>query len=232
MKTPNDDYQNRLPGHKDPLELPEHAGRSAAVPPMIDETDMAVKPRKGSAFGWAALAALAVIVFLGGLYLVYDMKRDKQSQPQLAGVVPAQLRSAPVSDEYEVTMIDVLPEVDVVATAPSASAGASKIASAPTNDVMYQFVLNGTRVSENQALNQLAAKAVATNGYIDIQGYTDESGSYAYNKRLSEQRAQSVADYLEAHGVPASHIKAVGYGPTHKFSSPTADRCAMVHLRS
>lgn len=47
---------------------------------------------------------------------------------------------------------------------------------------------------------------------ITVVGYTDNTGSEQLNQKLSEERAQSVANYLESHGVSASRIKTVGRG--------------------
>ncbi len=47
---------------------------------------------------------------------------------------------------------------------------------------------------------------------IDVEGHTDDKGSDAYNKTLSEQRAQSVRKYLLSHGVGAARLNAHGYG--------------------
>ena len=47
---------------------------------------------------------------------------------------------------------------------------------------------------------------------VKISGHTDSQGSDAFNQRLSEQRAMSVANYLTSHGVASSRIQAYGYG--------------------
>jgi peptidoglycan-associated lipoprotein len=47
---------------------------------------------------------------------------------------------------------------------------------------------------------------------ITVEGFADPAGSAAYNKRLSERRARSVASYLESRGLPASALRTVGYG--------------------
>jgi outer membrane protein OmpA-like peptidoglycan-associated protein len=49
---------------------------------------------------------------------------------------------------------------------------------------------------------------------IEVQGHTDNRGSYRVNMRLSQKRAQAVVDYLTKAGVPASRLVAKGYGPT------------------
>ncbi|MBD5181271.1 OmpA family protein [bacterium] len=47
---------------------------------------------------------------------------------------------------------------------------------------------------------------------ITVVGYTDNTGTEQLNQTLSEERAQSVASYLEAHGVNASRVKTLGEG--------------------
>lgn len=50
---------------------------------------------------------------------------------------------------------------------------------------------------------------------IQVNGYTDTSGSRAYNQRLSVRRADAVAHALVADGVPDNAISITGYGETH-----------------
>jgi len=47
---------------------------------------------------------------------------------------------------------------------------------------------------------------------LEVQGHTDNKGAAAYNKDLSNRRAQSVMKYLVAHGVSSSRLTASGYG--------------------
>ena len=47
---------------------------------------------------------------------------------------------------------------------------------------------------------------------IEIGSHTDSRGSELYNQRLSQQRAQSVVDYLVAKGIPRKRLVAKGYG--------------------
>lgn len=59
---------------------------------------------------------------------------------------------------------------------------------------------------------------------IEVQGHTDNTGGHDYNVKLSESRAQSVADYFTANGVDAGRITVKGYGPDMpKFDNATAD---------
>ncbi|MGE4530266.1 MAG: OmpA family protein [Acidithiobacillus sp.] len=53
---------------------------------------------------------------------------------------------------------------------------------------------------------------------LAVNGYCSKTGSYAYNQKLSTQRAQSVAHYLVDHGVAASRIVTKG----HSYLDPVA----------
>ncbi|MEM1414854.1 MAG: carboxypeptidase regulatory-like domain-containing protein [Myxococcota bacterium] len=48
---------------------------------------------------------------------------------------------------------------------------------------------------------------------VEIQGHTDDRGNNSVNRRLSQNRAQAVLDWLVAHGVAANRLEAKGYGP-------------------
>ena len=45
-----------------------------------------------------------------------------------------------------------------------------------------------------------------------IEGHTDSTGSEKTNQRLSQERAQSVMNYLIEKGIPSERMTAVGYG--------------------
>ncbi|MFN4038718.1 MAG: OmpA family protein [Erythrobacter sp.] len=74
-------------------------------------------------------------------------------------------------------------------------------------------------------LNSVADSLVTyPNSLIDVFGFTDTTGSPATNQRLSEQRAQAVADYLIARGVARSRVETRGFGEDRAYLRvPTAD---------
>ncbi|MDJ0365238.1 OmpA family protein [Hymenobacter sp. H14-R3] len=47
---------------------------------------------------------------------------------------------------------------------------------------------------------------------VEVAGHTDNVGKAASNLALSQRRAQAVLTYLTGHGVPASRLRAHGYG--------------------
>ena len=54
---------------------------------------------------------------------------------------------------------------------------------------------------------------------IVVAGYTDSTGAAAYNQKLSEKRAQSVAAYLSSQGVSQMRMESMGMG----IKNPIAD---------
>lgn len=65
------------------------------------------------------------------------------------------------------------------------------------------------------------------NSLVDVYGFTDTTGSDALNQRLSEQRAQAVADYLAARGVARSRLATRGFGESYdQLRVKTADGVA------
>ncbi|MCK0129839.1 OmpA family protein [Erythrobacter sp. F6033] len=64
-----------------------------------------------------------------------------------------------------------------------------------------------------QTLDSVAESLIKyPNSLIDVYGFTDTTGSNALNQRLSEQRAQAVADYIAARGVARSRMATRGFG--------------------
>ena len=77
--------------------------------------------------------------------------------------------------------------------------------------------LRPTSMTEIQKMAETLKKYPDTN--ILVEGHTDNTGTDAINQPLSEQRAQSVANYTTAQGVDASRVTTKGFGSTE----PVAD---------
>jgi len=94
-----------------------------------------------------------------------------------------------------------------------------------TSDILFDFNSAALRGESRSTLDQLAENfRQYPDNRIVVEGHTDSVGSDAYNKKLSEQRASTVADYLIDRGVPASNVMVYGYGEMRpKTSNDTAE---------
>ncbi|MFT6106861.1 MAG: outer membrane protein OmpA-like peptidoglycan-associated protein [Rickettsiales bacterium] len=54
---------------------------------------------------------------------------------------------------------------------------------------------------------------------VTVSGYTDSTGSKSINNTLSNQRADSVSDYLSSQGIAANRLKSFGYGSSNPIAS-------------
>ena len=54
---------------------------------------------------------------------------------------------------------------------------------------------------------------------FEVEGHTDSVGGKAYNRTLSQQRAQSVVDYLTARGITAGRVHFAGFGDARPVAS-------------
>jgi outer membrane protein OmpA-like peptidoglycan-associated protein len=81
------------------------------------------------------------------------------------------------------------------------------------DNIFYDFDKATLRDSSKTALNQLVGILNDNpNITIELAAHTDYVGSAAYNKGLSQRRAESVIKYLIAHGIAADRLTPVGYG--------------------
>lgn len=117
----------------------------------------------------------------------------------------------------------------------SAAAGAGNSAYVDANgkdvvNYVYYFGNNQSAVTSNKVLDNVAAQVENANADVVITAYASEVGNPAYNKNLSTQRAENVADYLVAHGVPRNHVKIVSEGESTQFGDDAHNRRAEIHV--
>ena len=73
--------------------------------------------------------------------------------------------------------------------------------------------------SKDQLANMVEIMKAFPNVAIKVGGYTDNTGSAAVNKKLSQDRADAVVKYLTAAGIDKTRMAAEGYGPEHPVAS-------------
>lgn len=94
-----------------------------------------------------------------------------------------------------------------------------------SSNVLFGFDKSDVTAASKSILNDLTK---VLNKYPDtdlhIDGYTDSKGSAAYNLKLSERRATSVANYLVANGINRSRVTTKGWGMSNpKYSNDTEE---------
>lgn len=81
------------------------------------------------------------------------------------------------------------------------------------DNIFYDFDKATLTPASTHALDKLVA-LLKENSHVTIElsAHCDYKGNSEYNKRLSQRRAQSVVDYLIAHGIEKERLTPVGYG--------------------
>ena len=107
------------------------------------------------------------------------------------------------------------------------------------NDVLFDYNSAGLRSASRTSLREMAnVFEQYPNTTIAVEGFTDSTGSAAYNERLSERRAASVASYIESLGVRSARVDTIGYGESRpRATNSTAsgrqlNRRVEIHIRA
>jgi outer membrane protein OmpA-like peptidoglycan-associated protein len=83
-------------------------------------------------------------------------------------------------------------------------------------DVLFDTGKFNLRMEAQLGLAKLSGIVLSHPGLLlAIEGYTDTTGTVAFNKALSDQRASAVRDYLVQQGLDASSVTAEGFGPAN-----------------
>jgi outer membrane protein OmpA-like peptidoglycan-associated protein len=106
------------------------------------------------------------------------------------------------------------------AAAPPPPAPAPVAAPAPAPSRSYLVFFDWDRYNLTDRARQIIKEAAENSTRVqytrlEVNGYTDTSGTAAYNQRLSVRRAQAVAAELVRNGVPRNAITVQGFGETH-----------------
>lgn len=86
-------------------------------------------------------------------------------------------------------------------------------------DVLFDTGKYTIRPLAREKLARLSGIVLAYPGLkLEAEGHTDNIGGEQFNQKLSEQRAQTVRDYLVSQGIPEANVTSTGKG----FSMPVA----------
>jgi outer membrane protein OmpA-like peptidoglycan-associated protein len=88
------------------------------------------------------------------------------------------------------------------------------------SDVLFDFNKYTLKPEAREKLAKVSGILLAYPSLkLQVEGYTDNIGTDEYNQKLSEERADSVREYLVSQSVADNNISAAGYGK----SDPVAD---------
>jgi outer membrane protein OmpA-like peptidoglycan-associated protein len=88
------------------------------------------------------------------------------------------------------------------------------------SDVLFDFNKYTLQPGAREKMAKVSGILLAYPGLkIQLEGHTDSIGTDDYNMKLSQQRADSVRDYLISQGVPTSTVSATGMGKANPVAS-------------
>jgi len=88
------------------------------------------------------------------------------------------------------------------------------------SDVLFDTGKYTLKPGAREKLAKISGIVLAHPGLmLSVEGHTDSVGSDEYNQRLSEQRANSVREYLVSQSVPSNAITAKGFGEAQPVAS-------------
>lgn len=92
------------------------------------------------------------------------------------------------------------------------------------SDVNFAFAKDTLKPEAQQTLDGVYGEiAQLKTAQVSVAGYTDRIGSDASNLKLSQRRADTVANYLVSKGVAQDAISAVGYGEANPVTGMKCD---------
>ncbi len=122
---------------------------------------------------------------------------------------------APTEDQLAAVLNAIEPSAG-----PAMAAGCDGLTS--LNQEVLRFAFNSAKVrgAEQPTLTRVAGTIKGcTTAKVEVQGYTDKTGSATYNQWLSQQRAEAALRALVREGVAREALTAKGYGETNRFGN-------------
>ena len=120
---------------------------------------------------------------------------------------------------------DGMDEIRNIATAFNSSGQSNTSMQGADNSSMQSSNGSSGQSAGNSSGQNTANNPAQSAPRFEVIGYSDTVGSAGYNRKLSQRRAQAVANALAAHGVPRDSIDVQWHGED-QLPVPTADGLA------
>src|SRR5206468_6717290 len=158
------------------------------------------------------------VVVIVGIILAVVTATIATHRMRWAGVEPDVDAATPAAAETPA-------RVRVLAPAPVAS-------EAVHADVYFDFKSIRLKAEAVRVLQQQAALMDRTSTWaVLVQGYADRQGPAEYNKRLAQQRADAVRQFLVELGVSETTVKVVTIGPDGALCDEPSRECQQLNRR-
>ncbi|MFA9500844.1 porin OmpA [Mannheimia sp. E30BD] len=95
-----------------------------------------------------------------------------------------------------------------------------------SSDVLFDFGKSSLKPAAASSLDAAHAEISnlnLANQAVQVNGYTDRIGSESFNLKLSQRRAETVANYIVSKGTNPANVTAVGYGKANPVTGNTCD---------
>lgn len=180
-----------------------------------------IKPPSDRPFeNWEKGAAIGAI---GGAVIGAAAYKKDRTKGALIGAIGGGLAGAAVGNYMDTQKRDLEKNL-----APEIQAGQARVEKLQNNIVRVTmtsqtaFAVDSTAIQPGfqSTLDKLADVVVRYNKTtLTVVGHTDNTGSAAYNQKLSERRALSVAQYFESQRVNALRLATAGKGESEPVES-------------
>jgi outer membrane protein OmpA-like peptidoglycan-associated protein len=145
-----------------------------------------------------------------------QQQAQQQAEQAQQQAQQAQLQAQQAQQQAQQTRARLMDQLNQVLQTRDSARGL--IVSMP--DVLFDTGSANLRSTARERLAKVAGILIAyPDIHVEVDGYTDSTGSDAFNQQLSQQRSDSVRDYLASQGVSQSVITTRGFGESDPIAS-------------
>ncbi len=137
---------------------------------------------------------------------------EDKAQTFKATATTAEVKFSVTNQQYDLGLDNV--RVSVASQQFSVKEESGKIGITLNDAVLFDFNKHDLKPAAATVLTEIKSTILDKHPHskIVVEGYTDDAGGDAYNLELSNQRAKTVADWLQQHGLESSRLQTKGYG--------------------
>ena len=168
---------------------------------------------------------------------------------RISGNVASESIKTQITDQLKTALPDsYASRLNLIATAPVVAAPAQKMSveekvSAVSCQEQFTGLLSNSIINFRTANADISADSYALldklavvakecpTANITVEGHTDSRGAESYNQQLSQNRAQSVVDFLASKGVDAARLTAIGFGENVPIADNTTSEGRALNRR-